>query len=101
MVPFHCCNWTPCRSHAQRQGWIERFLHSLRARPILKEAFVAPAPLVEGTTQIFEVLEIKQVGIHDNFFELGTSFTNSSTAFCGAQTSLQVELSGLSLRHPL
>jgi len=86
MVPSALSYWTPCRSRPAARLIAERFLHS-RARPILKEAFVAPCTLVEEKlAQIWaEVLEIEQVGIHDNFFELGTFFTNSSTAFCGAQ----------------
>lgn len=70
-----------------------------RARPVLKEKFVAPCTLLEE--QLAEiwaaVLGIEPVGIHDNFFELGGHSLLTAQMLSQVQKTFQVELPLLSL----
>ncbi len=65
-----------------------------RARPILKEEFVAPSTLIEQ--QLAEiwaaVLGIEPVGIHDNFFELGGHSLLTAQMLSQVEKNFQVEL---------
>ena len=70
-----------------------------QAKLVLMDEFVAPrTPLEEQLVQIWtEVLEIKQVGIHDNFFDLGGHSLLTAQLLSQIRETFHVELPLLSL----
>ncbi|NEP59574.1 MAG: amino acid adenylation domain-containing protein [Symploca sp. SIO2G7] len=70
-----------------------------QAKLVLMDEFVAPrTPIEEQLAQIWlEVLEIKRVGIHDNFFDLGGHSLLTAQLLSQIRKTFQVELPLLSL----
>ncbi|MBI4524347.1 MAG: amino acid adenylation domain-containing protein [Deltaproteobacteria bacterium] len=65
-----------------------------QGRPKLEETYVAPrTPVEEGLAGIWaEVLGLKQVGIHDNFFDLGGHSLKATQVMSRVRATLQVDL---------
>jgi acyl carrier protein len=63
-------------------------------RPDLKEPFVAPGnPAEKGIAEIWaEVLGLKKIGIHDNFFDLGGHSLLGARVISRVRNAFQVEL---------
>jgi acyl carrier protein len=66
----------------------------LKARPDLKEAFVAPATPTEKTlAEIWtQVLNVSRIGINDNFFNLGGTSLMATQLLSYIYDAFQVEL---------
>jgi len=66
----------------------------LKARPDLKEAFVAPRTATEKTlVEIWtQVLNVTQIGVNDNFFQLGGTSLMAMQLLSYIYDSFQVEL---------
>lgn len=64
------------------------------ARPEMARAFVAPStPVEEAVAQIFsEVLDVRQVGIHDDFFELGGHSLLATRVVSRLRDRFQIEM---------
>jgi len=79
-----------------RNGKVNR--HALpapeRTRPKLEEAFVPPRTAVEEVVAGIwsEVLDVEQVGVHDNFFDLGGHSLKATQVISRVREALQVEL---------
>jgi amino acid adenylation domain-containing protein len=64
------------------------------ARPELARAFVAPStPVEQAVAEIFsEVLDVRQVGIHDDFFELGGHSLLATRVVSRLRDRFQIEM---------
>jgi amino acid adenylation domain-containing protein len=64
------------------------------ARPTLGREYVAPAtPVEQAVAEIFsEVLEVKQVGLHDDFFELGGHSLLATRVISRLRDRFQIEM---------
>jgi acyl-CoA synthetase (AMP-forming)/AMP-acid ligase II/acyl carrier protein len=64
------------------------------ARPELARAFVAPStPVEQAVAEIFsEVLEVRQVGLHDDFFELGGHSLLATRVVSRLRDRFQIEM---------
>ena len=69
--------------------------HILRARPEQTTAFIAPGKKMEQSIASIwqEVLGIDQVGIHDNFFEIGGTSLRAVQVISKLRSQLDVEIS--------
>jgi len=89
MVPSALSYWTPCRSRPARLI-AERFLHP-PSQAYFKGGVCCTCTLVENSLDSAEVLEIEQVGIHDNFFVGGHSLLTVQL-LSAVHKTFQVEL---------
>ena len=81
-------------AHCQRQGRSPSASRPRPARPNLERAFVAPrTPVEEVLVGIWsEVLGIKQIGINDNFFDLGGVSLLGTRVMSRLRHAFQVDL---------
>ncbi|BDA68748.1 beta-ketoacyl synthase [Calothrix sp. PCC 7716] len=86
--------WIKLESSQEKSATQQASLSSRHSRPNLKNAYVAPSNDIERKlADIFqELLGIKPIGIHDNFFTLGGDSLTGTVLISQVRKNFQVEL---------
>lgn len=86
--------WTENAPAVEASAEENRTSHTLHARPALATAYVPPRSELESTVlEIWQkVLGLEQLGVHDNFFDLGGNSLIGLRMITAVKKALQIEL---------